>query len=301
VVTLALKPLDQTLRHLQTRVEAALNKRLPEGVAPKELPSAMRYATLSSGKRIRAGLVYAAGMTLGVDETALDAQAAAVELIHSYSLVHDDLPCMDDDDLRRGQPSCHIAYGEATALLTGDALQSLAFSILACDPEIRVSPTRRLRMITTLAQAAGLEGMAGGQATDLESVGKVLSVAQLEDMHARKTGSLIRAAVRLGALSSEDADEETLNQLDDYARAVGLAFQIADDILDIEEDTEILGKIKGADRIRNKPTYPGLLGMPAAKSKIQDLRDLALASIQPLGDNTGLLRQIADFITERTR
>lgn len=256
----------------------------------------MRYATLGGGKRVRASLAYAVASSLGAPLAAVDSSACALELVHAYSLVHDDLPSMDDDDLRRGKPTCHKAYDEATALLVGDALQSLAFEILAQD--IHLDSDRRVRMIAVLAAAIGSHGMAGGQAIDLGAVGQTLTLAQLEDMHARKTGALIRAAVHLGAIAA-DAKPQALNALDTYARAIGLAFQIADDILDVEGETAILGKQAGADRVLNKPTYPALLGLPAAKAKAREARAAALASLAVLGDNATLLGQIADYVIVR--
>ncbi len=288
------------LTRYRERAERALDARLPSATtAPERLHEAMRYAVLGGGKRVRACLVYAAGAALGARAEALDAPACAVELIHAYSLVHDDLPCMDDDDLRRGKPTCHKAYDEATALLVGDSLQSLAFEILAHDASLAVSPAQRLEMIAVLARAAGSQGMAGGQAIDLASVGKKLALGELQDMHARKTGALIRAAVRLGALAAGAASENLIVALDHYAEAVGLAFQIADDVLDVEGETGVLGKRAGADEARNKPTYAALLGPDDAKAKAQALLDRALESLAPLGDNGTLLAQLARYIVER--
>jgi geranylgeranyl pyrophosphate synthase len=295
-----LPPLNQTLLRCRERVERALAARLPPVTAsPTRLHQAMRYAVLDGGKRVRAGLVYAAGAALGANEAALDPPACAIELIHAYSLVHDDLPCMDDDDLRRGKPSCHKAYDEGTALLAGDALQTLAFEMLAHDPALTVGPAQRLEMITTLARAAGAAGMAGGQAIDLAAVGRKLPLAELQDMHARKTGALIHAGVRLGALAAGTADAEILETLDRYGRAVGLAFQIADDILDVEGEAEALGKRPGADQARNKPTYPALLGLDEAKTRAQALLARALESLAPLGDNGAVLAALARYIVER--
>lgn len=288
------------LARYRERAERALQARLPSATTPpNRLHEAMRYAVLGGGKRVRACLVYAAGTALGVREEALDAPACAVELIHAYSLAHDDLPCMDDDDLRRGKPACHKAYDEATALLAGDSLQNLAFELLANDASLTVSPARRLEMIALLAHAAGSQGMAGGQAIDLASVGKQLALAELQDMHARKTGALIRAAVRLGVLASESMNENLIAALDHYAEAVGLAFQIADDVLDVEGKTETLGKRAGADEARGKPTYAALLGVDGAKRKARGLLDRALESLAPLGDNGALLAVLARYIVER--
>ncbi len=296
----ALPAIPERLRHFQARVERALEARLPPASqTPQHLHEAMRYATLDGGKRVRASLVYAAGQAVGAQDSALDAPACAVELIHAYSLVHDDLPCMDNDDLRRGKPTCHKAYDEATALLVGDALQSLAFEILANDPSLPVSASRRLRMITLLAHAAGSHGMAGGQAIDLASGGKALLLAQLEDMHLRKTGALIRASVLLGAHAREDLAADQLKALENYAHAIGLAFQITDDILDVEGSAETLGKNPGVDRARGKSTYPQLLGLPEAKTRAKALHTRALESLGPLGDNGTILAELAGFIIER--
>ena len=297
-----MSPLNDTLRQFQLRVERALDARLPAaGTAPQRLHEAMRYATLNGGKRVRASLVYAAGQAVGAPDAQLDTPACAVEMIHAYSLVHDDLPCMDDDDLRRGKPTCHKAYDEATALLVGDALQTLAFEMLASDPGMTTGAPQRLRMISTLAHAAGSHGMAGGQAIDLASAGKRLTLEQLEDMHLRKTGALIRASVLLGALAREDVDRVTLGALETYSHAIGLAFQVTDDILDVEGKTEILGKKPGVDQERKKPTYPSLLGLAEAKNLAKTLHKAALESLAPLGDNGALLASLAGFIIERTR
>lgn len=284
----------QTLRVYQTRVEQALARYLPEDASPPRLHAAMRYATLTGGKRIRACLVYASGTALGAELALLDAPACAVELIHSYSLVHDDLPSMDNDDMRRGRPSCHKAYDEATALLVGDALQTLAFQVLA--EETRLAPEIRVHMIAQLARAAGSVGMAGGQAIDLAAVGQPLSLPALEDMHRRKTGALIRAAVRLGALAVLRTDDARLNQLEAYAQAVGLAFQIQDDVLDEAFDRAT----PNAGHAQAKPTYPSLLGLEGARAKAAELHAQALASVRALGDNGGFLAYIADYIISRT-
>jgi geranylgeranyl pyrophosphate synthase len=295
-----LSAITDRLRRFQTRVERALDARLPRAdSAPSLLHEAMRYVTLDGGKRVRAGLVYAAGQAVGAPDDALDVPACAVEMIHAYSLVHDDLPSMDNDDLRRGKPTCHIAYDEATALLAGDALQSLAFETLANDLALTVSAAQRLRMVTLLAQAAGSHGMAGGQAIDLAAGGKALALPQLEDMHRRKTGALIRAAVLLGAYAREDVEREKWQSLEDYSRAIGLAFQVVDDILDVEGSADTLGKNPGVDRERGKPTYPQLLGLAEAKARARSLYAEALESLSPLGDNGALLAELAGFIIER--
>src|SRR3990167_5070519 len=285
---------------IQNRTEQCLDSLLPAAdMAPQRLHQAMRYAVLGGGKRVRALLAHAAGELCGAATERLDFAAAAVELVHAYSLVHDDLPCMDDDDLRRGKPTCHKAYDEATALLAGDALQSYAFEILANDPALTVSAAQRLRMIALLAQAAGSHGMAGGQAIDLASGGRTLTLAQLEDMHLRKTGALIRVSVLLGAYTREGVEAAILETFEKYSRAIGLAFQITDDILDVEGNAETLGKKPGVDRERGKPTYPLLMGLSEAKARAKALKSQALESLAPLGDNGSLLAELAGFIIER--
>jgi geranylgeranyl pyrophosphate synthase len=297
-----LDDLQQTLHRLQQRVEDALDRRLPLASEPPErLHQAMRYATLNGGKRIRACLVYAAGAALGAPETLLDSPACAVELIHAYSLVHDDLPCMDDDDLRRGKPTCHRAYDEATALLVGDALQSLAFEILSSDPALDVDPAQRTHMVALLAHASGSRGMAGGQAIDLAAVGRKLPEPELEDMHRRKTGALIRSAVLLGALTQRQTDSAGWHALDTYAQCIGLAFQITDDILDVEGDANTLGKTPGADQAHDKPTYPAVMGLEQAKAKRTALAREALAALAPLKERGALLTALARFVIERTQ
>lgn len=292
--------LNDVLARVRLRVEAALDARLPSvDQEPRHLHTAMRYVTLDGGKRLRAALVYITGEALGAADTMLDIPACALELIHAYSLVHDDLPAMDNDDLRRGKLTCHKAFDEATAILAGDALQTLAFELLARDPALQVSAGQRLAMITRLAEATGSHGMAGGQALDLAAVGHTLSVQDLEIMHARKTGMLIRAAVALGALTA-GAQPARLEALDTYASYLGLAYQIVDDILDVEGDTATLGKPRGSDQERAKPTYPALLGLDRARRLAQDSHAAALESLAPLGDNAQLLRQIADFVIHRT-
>jgi len=288
------------LQRYKKRVELALDARLPPARRPPaQLHEAMRYVTLDGGKRVRASLVYAAGEAVGAEDSALDAPACAVELIHAYSLVHDDLPSMDDDTLRRGKPTCHIAFDEATALLAGDALQSLAFEILAEDSALTVSAERRAQMITLLAQAAGSIGMAGGQAIDLASAGKAVTLDQLEEMYTRKTGALIRASVFLGAYARAGLGTDIQQALEEYSRAVGLAFQITDDILDVEGNAETLGKNPGVDMARCKPTYPQLLGLSEAKERARRLHTQALESLAPLGDNGRTLAELAGFIIER--
>jgi len=296
-----LNRLPEFLARVRVRTEQALELRLPAKTrAPQRLHAAMRHATLGGGKRLRAALVFATGEAFGASQEVLDVPACALELMHAYSLVHDDLPAMDNDDLRRGQPTVHRAFDEATAILAGDALQALAFELLASDTALNVSPTRRLSMIARLGAAAGSAGMAGGQAIDLDAVGKTLTLAELENMHHAKTGALIGAAVALGALSAENAEAAQLAPLDAYARAIGLAFQIADDILDVEGETAILGKPRGSDQKLAKPTYPALLGLDRARMLAREQHAIALESLRPLGDNARLLSDIADYILDRT-
>lgn len=284
----------------QARVNAALDT-LFTAPSPElgRLYEAMRYSVMNGGKRVRPLLVYAACEALGGMAEQANGAACAVELIHAYSLVHDDLPAMDDDDLRRGQPTTHKQFDEACAILAGDGLQSLAFSALL-DPALSDCPVQiRLDMVSALARAAGPAGMVGGQAIDLGSVGLKLDQDALEYMHRHKTGALIEASVRLGALASGRATPETLQALQTYARAIGLAFQVQDDILDVESDTQTLGKRQGADIARDKPTYPALLGLDAAKAYALELRDQALAALRPFDAAAEPLRDLARYIVER--
>ena len=265
----------------------------------ERLYQAMRYSVMNGGKRVRPLLVYAACEALNGDKTDADGAACAVELIHAYSLVHDDLPAMDDDDLRRGQPTTHKAFDEACAILAGDGLQSLAFEAMAQAEHNPQDAALRLRMFAVLARAAGPAGMVGGQAIDLGSVGLKLDRDALELMHRHKTGALIEASVQLGALASGHADADTLASLSQYARAIGLAFQVQDDILDVESDTATLGKHQGADIARDKPTYPAQLGMDAAKAYALELRDQALHALRPFDTAAEPLRELARYIVER--
>ncbi len=288
---------------IQRRAEAALERLLPPATtAPARLHEAMRYAALGGGKRMRPLLCHAAGEAVGADPLSVDCAAVAVELIHTYSLVHDDLPCMDDDVLRRGRPTCHVEYGEATALLVGDALQALAFQTLAEMPaELPPSCQRRLSMLALLAQAAGSRGMAGGQAIDLASVGMALTVEELEFMHIHKTGALIRAAVLLGAHCGE-ADATTLERLAHFANRAGVLFQVVDDILDAEASTATLGKTAGKDAARDKPTYVSMLGRARANELAGRLRAEAHAALDALDAriaDTTRLHQITDYIVDR--
>ncbi|HEY4645522.1 MAG TPA: farnesyl diphosphate synthase [Steroidobacteraceae bacterium] len=284
----------------QARVEDVLDRWLPPAErVPQRLHAALRYSVLGTGKRLRPILVYATGEALEAPLERMDAPAAAVELIHGYSLVHDDLPAMDDDDLRRGRPTCHRAFDEATAILAGDALQLLAFRILARDPAFDDDPRVRARLIELLADASGTDGMAGGQALDLAAVGRKLSIAELEDIHRRKTGALIRASVLMGAAAAAEDNAERLSQLRRFGDHIGLAFQIQDDILDVEGDPAILGKATGADRAKDKPTYPSVAGMAQAKSRCRELHAHALDALADFGPGGEILRWLADFVIER--
>ncbi|MBD3873810.1 polyprenyl synthetase family protein [Pseudomonas kunmingensis] len=284
----------------QRRVDACLEILFTAPLPQLErLYQAMRYSVMNGGKRVRPLLVYAACEALNGDKADADGAACAVELIHAYSLVHDDLPAMDDDDLRRGQPTTHKAFDEACAILAGDGLQSLAFEAMAEAAHNPLDATLRLRMFAVLARAAGPAGMVGGQAIDLGSVGLKLDRDALELMHRHKTGALIEASVQLGALASGHADADNLASLSQYARAIGLAFQVQDDILDVESDTATLGKHQGADIARDKPTYPALLGMDAAKAYALELRDQALHALRPFDTAAEPLRELARYIVER--
>ncbi len=281
-------------------MENALQVWLPsEDTLPQRLHRAMRYAVLGGGKRVRPILVYATGQALGLEPDSLNGPACAVELIHSYSLVHDDLPAMDDDDLRRGQPTCHKRFDQATAILTGDALQTLAFRVLCHDDSMNADSQTRLQMVNNLAIASGSRGMAGGQAMDLDSVGRELTLVQLENMHIHKTGALILASVRMGYLAAQDADSEQIAGLDQYAKRIGLAFQVKDDILDIEGDTATLGKTQGKDQANSKPTYPSLLGLDGAHNLLQRLHQEALDSLSIFDHRADLLRWLAEYIVAR--
>ena len=292
--------LPAPLKALVGRADEALARALPGGdLLPVELHGAMRYAVLGGGKRLRPLLVYAAGHALGRDDSILDAPACAVEIIHAYSLVHDDLPAMDDDALRRGQPTCHVVYGEAMAILAGDALQALAFEILATPHGDSDDPVARIAMLRALGAACGAEGMAGGQAFDLSAVGQKLSLVELERMHAYKTGALIRASVRLGALAAGCADPELLARLDRYGHAVGLAFQVRDDILDVEGESAVIGKTAGKDAAADKPTFPSIIGLPASRERLHTLVRDALEAIEPLGERGEWLADLARYSAQR--
>ena len=281
--------------------EAALAELLPSGrVAPTRLHDAMRYSTLGGGKRVRAMLVHAAGEFTAADRERLRFPACAVELIHAYSLIHDDLPCMDDDVLRRGKPTCHVEFDEATALLAGDALQSLAFQLLS-EHRLADDPGRQLKMVQLFAVACGSRGMAGGQAIDLDAVGKTLSLPELEYMHILKTGALIRASILMGAYCGRELPPADHEHLDRFAKCIGLAFQVVDDILDEEGDAGTLGKTAGKDKAAGKPTYTSLLGLAEAKRLASDLLAEAREALQTFDARAGRLREIAEFIVHRSR
>ena len=285
---------------LQLRMEQVLASHLPAStIAPERLHEAMRYAVLDGGKRIRALLAFASGEFCHADIHAVDIPAAAVELIHAYSLVHDDLPCMDDDDLRRGKPSTHKQYDEATALLVGDALQSLAFLLISQDSVLK-SASQKVQMLHILSLASGSRGMAGGQAIDLASTGLPLAREELEHMHIHKTGALIRAAALLGAYSAVDVDKDKIKAVDHFSKAIGLAFQVVDDILDAESDTITLGKTANKDADNNKSTYVTILGIRAAKQLANELHENAMAALSFYGVEADRLRQIGHYIMQRS-
>lgn len=291
--------------NMQMRMEDVLDTHLPAAsTSPMRLHEAMRYATMGGGKRVRALLAYAAGEFCGAAPNKIDVPAAAVELIHAFSLVHDDLPCMDNDDLRRGKPTTHKQYGDALALLVGDALQSLAFQLISQDKQLK-SATQKLQMLHILALASGSRGMAGGQAIDIESIGIPLSRAELEHMHIQKTGALIRAAALLGAYSADKskddkAKNDRISAVDHFAKSIGLAFQVVDDILDAEANTQTLGKTAGKDQLHNKSTYVTILGLSAAKQLASELHANAMAALSFYGREADLLRHLANFITHRS-
>ena len=292
-----MRALSPALQGYQARIEAVLERVLPSvDILPMRLHEAMRYSVLDGGKRMRPLLVYATGEALNLAPELLDIPAAAIELIHAYSLIHDDLPAMDDDKLRRGKPTCHCAFDEATAILAGDALQALAFQLLAQAP-VALTPEQRLQMIQQLGLAAGSRGMVGGQAIDLAAVGKQLTELELEQMHIHKTGALIRTSVLLAAYAAPQIADKQIMQLDHYAKCLGLAFQVQDDILDIESETQVLGKTRGADAAAGKPTYPSIIGMGAAKRKLNELYLEAISTLDGL--KAPLLLEIAEFTVKR--
>ncbi|HKS54980.1 MAG TPA: farnesyl diphosphate synthase [Steroidobacteraceae bacterium] len=300
-VGIAREPQFQALlERWHSRIERELSARLPAPSArPARLHEALRYSALGGGKRVRPVLAYATASALGIPETSVDGVACAVELIHAYSLVHDDLPAMDDDDLRRGRPTCHKAYDEATAILVGDALQVLAFETLASGPGLPSDAGIRLELVRLLATASGTAGMAGGQALDLAAVGRALSLAEVEEMHARKTGALIHAAVMMAAACSSQLSATLAHALDEFARAIGLAFQIQDDLLDIEGDVAQLGKATGADRALNKPTYPSCVGLEPARRRMHELHAHALAALGVAGLRAAPLASVSDWLVLR--
>jgi geranylgeranyl pyrophosphate synthase len=288
------------LESWRLRTENALAARLPAAsVIPSRLHEAMRYSVLGGGKRIRPALLFATARTLGISEDKVEAAACAIELIHVYSLVHDDLPAMDDDDLRRGRPTCHKAFDEATAVLVGDALQPLAFQLLARDPALPASPAIRLRLVDILSEASGTFGMAGGQAIDLAAEGQRLTIEQVEDMHARKTGAVIRASVMMAAACDPHLDSGSYAALNGFAAAIGLAFQIQDDLLDVLGDVSTLGKATGADREREKPTHPAIIGIEASQARVHLLHGQALAALEPFGPRAAPLRALANWLLSR--
>jgi farnesyl diphosphate synthase len=266
---------------------------------PSRLHEAIRYSVLGGGKRVRPALVYATGAALGIPESNLDGAACAVELIHAYSLVHDDLPAMDDDDLRRGRPTCHKAFDEATAILVGDSLQVLAFELLASGPGLPPEASVRLKLVQLLAVASGTSGMAGGQALDLAAIGGRLSLAQVEEMHVRKTGALIHACVMMAAACAPELPETVTRSLDEYARAIGLAFQIQDDLLDVEGDVAVIGKATGADRALDKPTYPSVAGVEASRERTRELHACAMAALTTPGLHAAPLAAMSEWLVLR--
>lgn len=292
-------------KHIQeycTRVEQMLDSYLPDArLPPERLHSAMRYSVLGGGKRLRPALVYATGQALSVQRALLDAPAAAIELLHAYSLVHDDLPAMDDDDLRRGMPTTHRKYGVATAILAADALQPLAFRLLTSHSPMLNQPALQVKIIKTLADACGSNGMTGGQAIDLASEGQQLYAAELENMYRLKTGRLLHASVMSAAYCAEDLNDQALKDLERFIDALGLAFQIRDDILDIEGSTEQIGKQSGADDAKQKATYPSLFGLERARVRTNDLLTKALAALDQFGQEADVLREVAKYIVRRER
>jgi farnesyl diphosphate synthase len=291
----------ELLKSWQARMEVALSARLPAAdEVPMRLHQAMRYSALGGGKRIRPALVFATGRTIGVSEEELDPVACAIEFVHVYSLVHDDLPAMDDDDLRRGRPTCHKAYDEATAVLVGDALQSLAFEVLARDPALTASPATRLRLIELLGEASGTFGMAGGQAIDLAVQGKQLDIAQVEEMHVRKTGALIRASVLMAASCLPALEPKLYDVLAAFVGPIGLAFQIQDDLLDVLGDATTLGKPTRADSERAKPTHPAVIGVEASQQRVRLLHEQALEALAPFAERAAPLRSLADWLLARS-
>jgi len=290
----------ERLSAYRARAEQAIERRLPSASAPPtRLHEAMRYATLGGGKRIRPVLCYLAGEASGVEPLCLDGPAAALEMIHAYSLIHDDLPAMDDDDLRRGRPTTHRAFDEATAILAGDALQVLAFEVLASDPDMTPDPAARVEMLRILAVASGTAGMAGGQALDLAAVGRHLTLAEVEEVHRRKTGALIEASLLMAAAARPGLAPRRLAALRECGAALGLAFQIVDDLLDVEGDAAVVGKPVRADAAADKPTYPAVAGIEAARSRALALRNRALGALEAFGPEADGLRDVTRYVVER--
>jgi farnesyl diphosphate synthase len=288
------------LQQWQARAERELAARLPAvDVQPSRLHEAIRYSVLGGGKRVRPALVYATGAALGLPESMLDGAACALELIHAYSLVHDDLPAMDNDDLRRGRPTCHKAFDEATAILVGDSLQVQAFELLASGSGLPSDPRVRLKLVQLLATASGTSGMAGGQALDLAAIGRKLSLPEVEEMHVRKTGALIHACVMMAAACAPHLPETVERALDEYARAIGLAFQIQDDLLDVEGDVAVIGKATGADHALDKPTYPSVAGIEASRQRMHELHARALAALETSGLRAAPLAAMSDWLVLR--
>ena len=284
----------------QARRELALSARLPApDVTPARLHEAMRYSVLGGGKRIRPALLFATARAVGRTEDEVEAAACAIELIHVYSLVHDDLPAMDNDDLRRGRPTCHKAYDDATAVLVGDALQTLAFHVLTRDPAVPGGAATRLRLVELLAEASGSFGMAGGQAIDLAVQGRRIDQEQVEEMHARKTGALIRASVMMAAACAPSLDVRLREALAAFAAPIGLAFQIQDDLLDVLGDVSTLGKATGADSERAKPTHPSIIGIEASQERVRLLHAQALDVLEPFGSRADTLRALANWLLSR--
>ena len=295
----AANPFAAWMGSVQARIERALARLLPApGISPASLHDAMRYATLEGGKRVRPLLCFAAGELVGAAPERLEVAACAVEMIHAYSLVHDDLPCMDDDVLRRGKPTVHVEYDEATALLVGDALQSLAFQLLA-EHRLADEPAVQLEMVRTLAIASGSRGMAGGQQVDLESTGKQLTVPELESMHIRKTGAVIRAAVMMGVACGTPLASELRARLERYVSCIGLAFQVVDDVLDTDANTATLGKTAGKDSRSGKATFVSVMGVVRARQFAEELLRDAHAALEPFGERKARLGELADFIVRR--
>ncbi|MDO6693958.1 (2E,6E)-farnesyl diphosphate synthase [Aliiglaciecola sp. 3_MG-2023] len=295
-----MNPLVQNQQRYHLRIDNLLNQYFEDQTsAALRLTQAMQYALLNGGKRTRPFLVYATGEMLGVNLDKLDVPAFAVECIHAYSLIHDDLPAMDDDELRRGKPTCHIAFDEATAILAGDALQTLAFDVLASPASVINDATKQLKLVKLLAEASGVQGMCAGQALDLAATDAPISQSQLQQLHNLKTGALFKVSVSMATILADDLPQEVTQMLSQYSEALGLAFQVQDDILDIVGDSDVIGKPQGSDQAQNKSTYPSLLGLEGAKTYLQQLHQQALHALDALPYNTRLLREFSDFVVNR--